>query len=367
MTNRVNRDASVSKTSGLRRRPFGTVTLGIGLVALIALSGVAAACGGGGGHGGNGLTTTCSSRGPVDALNIPLAAPSTTAPAGSVLTAGYQVAIVNYTSADWGSMIHFPSVYIKIPLNSTAKYEFYFAPTNVTLTSAGWSNLTAKNTTLASIATFAGGAASAATTTSIAVMAKDWVGNLTIEVRWGWTLNVSGTLSSLWSVPSATATSPTLPSIFVAAPYVGLGATTNTTAAVSGSTFEAVITGAVGRTSFGVSVEYPNGTEVVCKEQSNPRPGHCLVVDVPLTYVNGTGLAAGKYIVHIHDSIGAIVHTVSITVVNATWNGWGHHGQGQQLSCSCQGGGNGGGHGGWGGSWIPRLDLKAFAQPNRWT
>jgi len=329
------------------RHRLGVTTFGLGVVALLAVSGLAAACGGGGGHGsggggGNGLTNTCSSRGPVDALQIPLAAPSTPATAGSVLAVTYQVEIVNYTSADAGSMVHFPSVYIKIPLNATSKFSFYFAPTNVTISSAGWSTAGSKSGNLTSATNFAGGSGSAATgsTVSIAVMEKDTVGNLTIGVRWGWTLSVGSNTTSLWSVPSATATSPALPSIFVAAPYVGLGETTNTTAAPAGSEFEAVITGAVGRTSFGVSVEYPNGTEVVCKEQTNPQPGSCYVVNVPLTTVNSTPLAAGNYIVHIHDSVGAIVHTISVTVVNSTGWGWGH---GQHLSCSCQGGGGGGG------------------------
>jgi hypothetical protein len=159
--------------------------------------------------------------------------------------------------------------------------------------------------------------------------------------------------STAWSTPSATATSPALPSIFQAAPYVGLVATSNTTAAQTGSDFQVQLNGSVGQTSFGVSVEYPDGTEVVCKEQSNPWPTQCLIVDVPLTYVNSTPLAPGNYIVHIHDSMGAIVHTVSVTVVSSSW-GW-HHGQSPPLSCSCQGngGGSGGNHGGWGyqGGW----------------
>lgn len=341
------------------RRPRGVTTLGMGIVALLAVSGFAAACGGhgGSGGGGSGLTTSCSARGPVDALDVPLAVPGTPASAGSTLSAAYEVEILNYSGADSGSMIHVPSFYVKVPLNATSKFSLYFAPTNVTVTSSGWSSPVEKTGTLAASTNFDAGSGTSATgsTVSIAVMAKDRVGNLSVAFRWGWTLNVSGTVSSLWSVPSATATSPALPSILTPAPFVGLGETTNTTAAPAGSVFEAAINGAVGRTSFGVSVEYPNGTEVVCKEQSNPQPSACFVVSVPLTTVNSTPLAPGAYIVHIHDAYGAIVHTISVTVVNATQSGhgWGSHsGSGAPVTCSCQGSGgsgHGGHHGGHGG------------------
>jgi hypothetical protein len=362
-----NRGANKKSTSTIEkpfRLRFGTITPGIAIVAILAVSGIAAACGGGGGGGGGGgLTNNCSARGPVDALQIPLAVPQTTAPAGSNISASVQVEIIGYSSGDYGTLVHFPSVYAKIPLNATTKFAFYFAPTNVTITGSGWSSPITKNGTLGSLTNFDGGAVSATlSTVSIAVMQQDQWGivsiagwqkdtadNLTVGVRWGWSLTVSGSTSSLWSTPTASATSPNLPSIFQPAPYVGLDGTTNTTAAIAGSTFGAKITGAVGRTSFGVSIEYPNGTEIVCQEQINHRWTHCLVVHVPLTYLNGTPLAPGHYIVHIHDSIGAIVHTISVTVVASAHGS--HNGDSYGLSCSCHGQGWGWGHGGRHGGW----------------
>ncbi len=361
MTNRVTAQGDEFDRTKHFRLPKGSATLGLAVVALLAISGIAAACGGGGGGGGGqggGLTTTCSSAGAVDALQIPLGVPQTSATAGSYLNVSYEVEILGFTSADIGALIHFPSVYVKIPLTATTKFSTYFFPTNITVAGAGWSAPVTKEGILSSATNFDGGAGIATlSTVSIAVMAKDTVGNLTIGVQWGWDLTVSGVITSSWSTPSATATLPTLPSIFQAAPWVGVVATTNTTAAPSGSDFEAQLSGAVGKTSFGVSVEYPNGTEVVCKEQTNWKHTSCLIVDVPLTYVNSTGLLPGNYIVHIHDSVGAIVHTISVTVV-ASSGGHHHHGGSGGLSCSCsgkgggqgQGGGQGGGGGCGGGS-----------------
>jgi hypothetical protein len=357
MKNRVPNETSAPQSPKHFRLPRGSAALGIAVVALLALSGVAAACGGGGGGGGGnggGLTQNCSIAGAVDALEIPLGLPQTTAPAGSTISASYEVEIVGYTSADSGALIHFPSVYVKIPLNATTKLAFTFAPTNVTITAAGWSSPVTMTTTLGSSSNFNAGVGNATlSTVSIAVMAKDHVGNLTVAIQWGWSLTVGATTTSLWSTASSTATLPALPTIFQAAPYVSLDETTNTTAARAGSDFEAALDGAVGKTSFGVSVEYPNGMEIVCKEQNNPWPSNCLIVDVPLTYLNSTPLAAGNYIVHIHDSMGAIVHTISVTVVNSTSWGW-HHGGTQGLNCGCHqsgggggNGGNGGGNGGW--------------------
>lgn len=345
------RDANMTRASAVRkpfRLPFGSTTAGIAIVALLAVSGLAAACGGGGGGGGGGLTNNCSAAGPVDALQIPLGVPQTTAPAGSNISASYQVEILGYWSADNGTLIHFPSVYVKIPLNATTKFAFYFAPTNVTINGSGWSSPVTKNGTLGSATNFNGGVGNATlSTVSIAVMQKDHWGTLTVAVRWGWSLTASGSTSSMWSSPSASATSPNLPSIFQPAPYVGLGETTNTTAAIAGSNFEAKITGAVGKTSFGVSIEYPNGTEIVCQNQVNHRWTHCLIVYVPLIYLNGTPLAPGHYIVHIHDSFGAIVHTISVTVGSSSTvppSPDHHHGGSTGLSCSCR-------DGGWGHGW----------------
>ncbi len=358
MKNRVP-TRGASHTPKRAFRPSSTMlTLGFGIVAVLALSGFAAACGSGGGNGnhgkGNGLTTNCSAKGPVDALQIPLAPPTTAAASGSTLDAAYELQIQNYTGADSGTVIHVPSFYVKIPTNSTAKFPLYIAPTNVTLSSSGWSAPVTANGTLSAAASFTGlhGAKATGSTVSIALMQKGPTAGVQIAFRWGWTLNASGTVSSAWSVPSSTAVKPNLPSILTPAPYVSLDATTNTTAAVAGTNFEALLDGAVGNTTFGVSVEYPNGTEVVCKEQKNPYPTTCDVVSVPLTYNNSTQLAPGNYIVHIHDSIGAIVHTISITVVAPSWHqGWGWNNQQQQLSCPCQSGhgGNGGNGGNWGG------------------
>jgi hypothetical protein len=354
MKNGQNSQTSASLTQKPLRRRYARLLPGVAIVALLAVSGIAAACGGGGGggggwggHGGNpGLTSNCSALGPIDALQIPLASPSVTAASGSNITVSYQVEISGYATADAGTMIHFPSVYVKIPLNSTTKLAFYFVPTNATINAAGWSTVATKTTTLSSSSNFASGKVdSTLSTVSIALMQKGPVQNLTVEVQWGWSLTTSGLTYSLWSSPNATPKSPDLPSIFNPAPYVGLGDTTNTTAAKTGSTFEAELSGAVGKTTFGVSVEYPNGTEVVCQVQTNHQRTNCLIVDVPLTFANGTDLPSGNYIVHIHDSLGAIVHTISVTIATPT----GHHHwywtQGE-LSCSCQGG-NGGRHGGW--------------------
>jgi hypothetical protein len=357
MKNRELHESGSSIERKPYRLPIGKVTLGLAIVALLAVSGAAAACGGGGGGGGGGgnhggnhgkLTNDCSAAGPVDALEILLGSPQTSAVAGSTLSASYEVEVVGFTSADLGSIIHFPSVYVKIPLTSTTKFALNFAPTDVTISGSGWSSPITESGTLASATNFNGGVGSATlSTVSIAVMQKDAAGPLTIAVQWGWTLTSSGVTSSLWSTPSSTATLPALPSIFQPAPWVGLLATTTTTAAPAGSLFEAKLNGSVGRTTFNVSVEYPNGTEIVCKLNMNYRWTPCFVVKVPLIYLNGTPLAPGNYIVHIHDSIGAIVHTISVTVVASSGGGsWGH-GQHQKLSCSCQGGG-GNGNGGYG-------------------
>ena len=100
---------------------------------------------------------------------------------------------------------------------------------NVTITGPGWSSpaLLSKSTKLTADENFSAANASL-TTSEYAVMANATSGSLTLEFRWQW--NFSSTTGGTnktgnWSVPSLTATSPYLPSIFYPAPYVGVVST----------------------------------------------------------------------------------------------------------------------------------------------
>ena len=100
-------------------------------------------------------------------------------------------------------------------------FEFEFAPQNVTISGSGWMGPVSKLATVSSALSFSSGSADLSTA-NLAVMVMGGTGtNVTLEFRWAWTENSSGTTTvGSWSTPSSTATTPSYPSIFIAAPYV---------------------------------------------------------------------------------------------------------------------------------------------------
>jgi len=315
---------------------------------------MAAACGGGG--GGTSPPPTCSVTGQApSALFITLSAPTRGIGAGGTLTAAYQFSVVNYTSADLNATVHVPTSYAKFPLaNSTGYFVLTFAPHDLLVAGPSWSAPVIRVANVTSPLNFSTAGKAYLSTANLAVMVLGGSGNVTLEFRWGWTANRSGPTTSWWSTPNSAPAAPNYPSIFGAAPYVRVNATSNTTAS-SGSMFTLALWGAVGKTSFRTAIETPTGKELQCQVEKNPWPGACFVYSVPLTYQNGTELPLGHYLVHVHDSMGAIVASLSIVVTNATWHwsGWGGWGAGHSGGVTCNasatgGCGGGGGSSGWG-------------------
>jgi hypothetical protein len=348
MTNRVTR-TNTHETSRLRSRLGGrVVTLGMGATALLLLAGFAAACGSGG-HGAP-PAPTCSIPGQApSALYITLASPTKGIPAGGTLTASFEFEVVNYTSGDANATVDLPTTYARFPDAATSGYyTIQFPPTMVNVGGAGWSSPISKTVTFASPFNFSVPGHAYLSTANLAVMLEGAPTNTSLEFQWGWSANHSGPVTSKWSTPSSTVTAPNYPSIFVAAPFVQVNDTSNTTLA-SGTQFTIALYGSVAKTEFKTAIETTTGKELNCQIEKNWGWGSCFVYSIGATYQNGTVLPAGTYLVHVHDSMGAIVASISIQVTNSTggW-GWGHGHSNVDCTTSTSGGCGGGG-GGWGG------------------
>lgn len=256
----------------------------------------------------------CSTPGSApSALRIQLLAPSNPIPSGGTLTAEYEFAAVNYVPADSGATIYIPSITVHFPLSGSGEVSFYLPPSNTTLSGSGWSAPVGKTQTLGAFTTFATNPHAWLTTSNLAVMASGALPNLTLEFKWGWIANRLGPSTHFWSTPSTTAFGPNYPSIFNVARYVYI-VSTSSTSATGGSLFNVVLGGAVSGTSFKTLVENLTGKEFHCQVQTNSGSSTTFEVGVPLTYANSTPLAAGNYLIHVHDAMGAIVRQVSITV-----------------------------------------------------
>ncbi|MCI4327229.1 MAG: hypothetical protein L3K16_06320 [Thermoplasmata archaeon] len=328
------------------------VALGVGATALLLLAGFAAACGTGGG-GGYGAPPVCSTPGKAPAaLYITLASPTKGVPAGGTLTASYEFAIVGFTSADANTTVTVPTTYARFPDAATnGTFTLQFAPMTLPGGNGNWSAPVVKTDVLASTLDFTTGGHAYLSTANLAVMIGGAPSNVTLEFRWGWTANRSGPTTSKWSTPTSTVTAPNYPSVFVAAPFVQVNDTSNTTL-MSGTAFTIALWGSVQKTTFHTAIETTNGKELNCQTEKNGGWGSCFVYSIDATYQNGTNLPAGTYLVHVHDSMGAIVASISISVTNASGWGWGGHGGQTTVTCCppSTGGHCGGGSGGWGGS-----------------
>ncbi|MCI4327141.1 MAG: hypothetical protein L3K16_05855 [Thermoplasmata archaeon] len=252
------------------------------------------------------------------ALNIPLANPSHSRSAGTVVGVSYEFEVKGYVAADRGKAIYLPTVKAVLPTLPTGSLDVNFAARNTTITGRGWSVPITGNTTLVSKASFST-ASAYLSTAKYAVMAAAASGSLTLEFRWHWTIvpgKGGATDNGPWSVPSSNATSPYLPSTFYPAPFVGVVASSGSPApAGTNATLE--LDGTVSNTSFRAVVEYPNnGTEIQSIWENSSLGATTFNATVPLAYRDGVPLPAGHYLIHVHDVCEAIVHMESITVTS---------------------------------------------------
>lgn len=248
-----------------------------------------------------------------DALRIPLPGPFRALSAGSTLTAEYEFAVVNYTSADLGAIVYVPEVDVHFPLASGGELNLTNAPQAIAVAGSGWSSAVAQTVTMNASTGFSLKHAWI-TTVNLAVMASGGPAGMTLEFRWGWISNNSSVVHQQWSSPSPTASLPYYPSVFVVAPYVGVISTSNTTA-TAGSFFGLTLGGAVSKTQFCITVETTNGRELHGQIVVNSGSSSTLALGVPLTFGNsGRPLTAGSYLIHIHDAMGAIIIQVALTV-----------------------------------------------------
>ena len=259
-------------------------------------------------------TTTCSVPNHAPAsLRIPLAPPVNVVPAGATLTASYEVEVANYTPADAGATVYVPAAKIVFPLNGGGEIILNDAAQQISVSGAGWSAPVLQSTLLANATDFSSLRAWL-TTVNLAVMVGGGPSSVTLEFRWGWQTAFVGGGHASWSVPSTTASLPNYPSIFLAAPYVGVLSTSGSPVA-GGSYFGVDLSGAVDQTWFCITVESTNGHEFHGQVEADASPSAAsFSVGLTLTYATTQPLAAGNYLIHIHDAMGAIIIQVAITV-----------------------------------------------------
>ena len=273
-----------------------------------------------------GATTRCNSYSSTtpSAVLIPLANPSSNLSAKGTLTVNYEIQVLNFTNATVGTTIYVPNLWFKFPETNGATYEIHENATVLTVASGGWESPpnSEKNVTVAGGLDFAQNQKASLTSQKLAVMADAWYGNLTIQIRWHWQNTVGiGRPTGPWSLLTTTTSSPSksLPSVFEPAPYVYI--LNFNGSAVIGSNYSDTLGGFVAGQRFFLEMEYPTSGKVV-QDLPTVAPANATTVNVSIPVLNYvSSLSPGTYLVHIHDTCGALLWNKSVKAVyppNAT-------------------------------------------------
>jgi hypothetical protein len=257
-------------------------------------------------------------------LYIPLPEVNANLSAGATLAMSMEIAAANYTSADQGVKLEFPTVDFAFVLSPSGSLTKTILPQTVSITGPGWLSYSSLDRTqvLTSPLSFAATSTAHLTTAKVSVMADVPYGNITVEFRWMWSMiqaNGSSTNSS-WSTPvqSFHHGSIDLPSIFYPAQFVsfltGPGGGQKVTI---GTNYSASVGGLVAGSYYFLEME--NSTGSVVQSQGTTFPSGVTVGNVTIPVLNyDKFLTPGKYLVHIHDYCGAILYNKQISAVFAT-------------------------------------------------
>lgn len=250
------------------------------------------------------------------ALDIPGSAPARIG-AGAKLNVTVQFLVANYSKADRGVSVYFPSITAVFPKLPSGSVSVFFPPKTIGITSSKWSANRTVGTTVGTATRIDPNATAYLSTSKIAVMAGMPTGTLTIEVRWHWAVfnpSTGAHSSGAWTKPSYAASGPFLPSIFFPASYVGIVSTSGSRVPTN-STYVIGLNGSVQSTWFRMVLEYPaNGTEIQSIFENTTANNTVFNATLPIAFRNGTGIPAGNYLMHVHDSCEAIVHVLQVSV-----------------------------------------------------
>ncbi|MCI4345978.1 MAG: hypothetical protein L3K07_04425 [Thermoplasmata archaeon] len=285
-------------------------------------SGLAGSGSGGVAAAASSLKCNPTSNHSPSALYLPLNEPTTNLSTGGRITEILEYAVVNYTAADLGISVHFPSLFFTFPLAPSGTFSASLSPQILNISGSGWTNgaHTSRSSIVPGGLQFPSGGQARMSTEKLAIQANVPYGNLTLEFRWMWNVTQSnGTVSkSPWTTPKSTyGGGVTLPSIFYPAQYISfLSGPANGQSITIGTNYTAQLGGPVGGRYFFLELE--NSVGHVVKAHANTIAANATTGNVTITIINyDKYLPPGKYLVHIHDVCGAILYNKQITAVFA--------------------------------------------------
>ncbi len=219
-----------------------------------------------------------------------------------------------------GINVYTPTVFTSLPEVGGGSYPATFNNHTFTIPGPVWVPLSFDKLVTSNV-TFLGGASATLSTQKVGIMADTPYGTLKLEFRWSWNITYpNGTFDQgPWTVPSLTfSQGVVLPSIFKPAPYVDL---TNESPANDyiGSVYTMDLSGDVSDRNFYIEFETQAGALKAAEWQNDTASTNAtFVATIPLLGFGGS-LTPGLYLVHIHDSCGAMLYSKRVTLTYAPY------------------------------------------------
>ncbi len=217
-----------------------------------------------------------------------------------------------------GINVYTPTVFTTLPLSGGGSYPATFNNHTFTIPGPTWVPLSYDKLVTSNV-TFLAGATATLSTQKVGIMADTPYGTLKLEFRWSWNVTYpNGTyVQGPWTVPTLTFNQGVvLPSIFKPAPYVDL---TNESPANDyiGSVYTMDLSGDVSDRNFYIEFETEAGALKAAEWQNDTASTNATFVATITLLGFGGSLTPGLYLVHIHDSCGAMLYSKRVTLTYA--------------------------------------------------
>jgi len=250
------------------------------------------------------------------ALLIPNYNPAANESVGDHVNVTFEINATAATVPVAGLNVYTPTIFITMPAVGGASFTVTFSDHNFTLTGAPWTSLSFDKLVTSNV-TFDPAVNATLSTQKIGTMADTSYGTLLMEWRWSWNLSSpnGSYLQGPWTVPTSTLNQNVwLPSIFKPAPYVDLLSESPTDDSFT-SNYTMNLGGDVAGRSFYFELETAAiGTIVATKWVTDgAHTNKTFSAKFPLGGSDGYPYP-GKYLVHIHDSCGALLYSKSVVL-----------------------------------------------------
>jgi hypothetical protein len=268
---------------------------------------------------GGSAPVSCPTGASTPAAAFELYAPGPPSPtsAGSYLSVTYELMALTIPSGSTSVTVEVPGVTALFPESNGSSLQLFLPPATLAVRANVWTPGLTHSRSIGPTTSFIDGGLAELTTELLAVMVSDPVGSVHLEVRWSWSLAAPNgtTVFGVWTDPQSAGP---YPATFFPEPYVAL---VNRSAAteVAGSAFQVELSGAASHTAFLLKLEnaFTGATLNEAWFNSSSQAGLMFTGSIQLFHA-GVPLAAGSYLVHVHDSCDGILYNLPVQVVPAT-------------------------------------------------